>query len=223
MASLIDLLYIFLQRRSHRIIGRTSHNLPGRRLLMLLHTSLQCIPGMLSTPRTLNVDQLEAMESIDTCPSAPWQEPPFTRICADTDPRTAAEEVSKVMRDPTTAIYTDASANNGNLGAAVVMLDTNDTVYRARQIVVGPFGKRVKRADSDRCECGAVEIVVHVFIDCPKLRELRCQLRKVIGDRFNNLATMLGGRRENIGEKQDHCRRTYCSIRLCRPIWEIQK
>jgi hypothetical protein len=26
------------------------------------------------------------------------------------------------------------------------------------------FGKRVKQSDSDRCECGAVETVVHVFI-----------------------------------------------------------
>ncbi len=327
--------------------------------------------------KTLNEDQLEAMESINTCPSPPWQESPFTRIYADTDPRTAMEEVSKVMRDPTNAIYTDASAKDGYLGAAVVMLDTNDSVCRARQITVGPdwkwnvpsaeliaiyyavdlaiheqrtspnpgsrtytiftdsraglqalasplrkpgsqiiqeindiahfakdrhhihlnlrwipshsgikgneeadrlaknsvgqvpnhrfsrlaslqrkatkadtllewstewnrstkgqylrridtaipgphvrklydhlprqragllaqlrighnwlksFSKRVKHSDSDRCECGAVETLVHVFIDCPNLREPRRQLREAIGNRFNNLTTMLGGR-----------------------------
>jgi hypothetical protein len=36
--------------------------------------------------------------------------------------------------------------------------------------------------------------MVHVFIDCPLLRELRSKLRQKIGDRFNSLATMLGGR-----------------------------
>ncbi|KAF4625032.1 hypothetical protein G7Y89_g13137 [Cudoniella acicularis] len=196
----------------------------------------------------------------NTCPSPPWQEQPFARIWAETDPRTAKEEVSKVMRDPTTAIYIDASAKDGNLGAAVVMLDANDTVCRARQIATslaqrkvtkadtlrdwsiewnrsvkgqylrkideaapGPhvrklydhlprqragllaqlrighnwlqcFSKRMNFSDSDRCECGAVETVVHVFIDCPKLREPRRQLREAIGDRFNNLAAMLGDR-----------------------------
>jgi ribonuclease HI len=327
--------------------------------------------------KTLNEDQLEAMESIDTCPSPPWQEPPFARICAEMDLRTVREEVSKVMRDPTTVIYTDASAKEGNLGAAVIMLDTNDTISRARQITVGPdwkwdvpnaeliaiyyavdlaiqeqqtsrnpesrtytiftdsrtglqalanslgkpgsqiiqeinniariakdshhihlnlrwipshsgirgneeadwiakmsvgqvpnhrfsrlaslqrkatrvdtqrnwstewnrstkgqylqridtsipgphvrklydhlpqqrasllaqlrtghnwlksFRKRVKHSDSNRCEYGAVETLVHVFIDCPNLREPRRQLRKAIGDRFNDLTIMLGGR-----------------------------
>jgi hypothetical protein len=91
--------------------------------------------------KTLNEDQLEVMEPIDTCPSPPWQELPFARICAETDPRTAVEEVSEVMRDPTAAIYTDASAKDGNLGAAVIMLDASDMVCRARQIVVGPDWK----------------------------------------------------------------------------------
>ena len=327
--------------------------------------------------KTLSEDQLEAVEAINTCPSPPWQEPPFARICAETDPRAAREEVLRVMQNPDTAIYTDASAKEGNLGAAVVMLDANDTVYRARQITVGPdrkwnvpsaeliaiyyavdlaiheqrtspnpgnrtytiftdsraglqalanplrkpgsqitqeindiarlakdryhihlnlrwipshsgikgneeadrlakvsvgqvpnhrfaglaslqrkvtkddtlrewttewnrstkgqylrridttipgphvrklydhlprqragllaqlrighnwlktFSKRRKFSDDDRCECGAIETLVHVFIDCPKLREPRRQLRESIGDRFNNLTTMLGSR-----------------------------
>jgi len=52
----------------------------------------------------------------------------------------------------------------------------------------------MKFSDNDRCECGAVETVVHVFLDCPKLREPRRQLREAIGDRFSNLTTMLDGR-----------------------------
>jgi hypothetical protein len=36
------------------------------------------------------------------------------------------------MRDLTTAIYTNASAKNKDLKAAIVILDANDTVYKAK-------------------------------------------------------------------------------------------
>jgi ribonuclease HI len=56
------------------------------------------------------------------------------------------------------------------------------------------FRKKIGRSNDDRCECGAQETIVHVFVDCPKLRELRTQLRQKIGNRFNSLSTMLGGK-----------------------------
>jgi hypothetical protein len=37
-------------------------------------------------------------------------------------------------------------------------------------------------SEHEKCECGARETVVHVLVDCPKLRELRQQLRSKIGD-----------------------------------------
>jgi hypothetical protein len=46
----------------------------------------------------------------------------------------------------------------------------------------------------DKYECGGVETVAHVLVDCPKLRDLRQQLRGKIGDRFNNMSTLLGGK-----------------------------
>ena len=44
---------------------------------------------------------------------------------------------------------------------------------------------------------GAIETVVHVLVDCPKLREARQQLRTKVGYAFNSIATMLGGRPRN--------------------------
>jgi hypothetical protein len=35
---------------------------------------------------------------------------------------------------------------------------------------------------------------VHVLVDCPTLRKLRQQLRNKIGDAFNNVSIMLGGK-----------------------------
>ena len=49
-------------------------------------------------------------------------------------------------------------------------------------------------SEDDKCECGAKETVVHVLVDCPKLRDLRQQLRSKIGDSFNNISAMLGGK-----------------------------
>lgn len=55
--------------------------------------------------------------------------------------------------------------------------------------------------EDDKCECGAKETVVHVLIDCPRLAVLRQKLRKDIGDAFNNISLMLGGRDE-AGQKK---------------------
>jgi hypothetical protein len=48
------------------------------------------------------------------------------------------EEVSKMMQDPTTVIYTDTSTKYGNFGAAVIKLDANGMACKAGQIAVGP-------------------------------------------------------------------------------------
>lgn len=45
--------------------------------------------------------------------------------------------------------------------------------------------------------CGAIETVVHVVVDCPRLRETRQQLRTNVGDAFNRIATMPGGQPSN--------------------------
>jgi ribonuclease HI len=47
--------------------------------------------------------------------------------------------------------------------------------------------------DDYKCVCGGKETVSHVLVDCPKLRELRQQLREKIGEKFNNISSMLGG------------------------------
>jgi hypothetical protein len=45
-----------------------------------------------------------------------------------------------------------------------------------------------------KCKCRARETVVHVLVDCARLREIRQQLRNKIGDTFNSIAGMLGGK-----------------------------
>jgi hypothetical protein len=51
-----------------------------------------------------------------------------------------------------------------------------------------------KFREDDKCKYGAIETVVHVLVDCPKLINPRQKLRKEIGDAFNDISIMLGGR-----------------------------
>ncbi|KAI3050636.1 hypothetical protein CBS147353_11639 [Aspergillus niger] len=54
-------------------------------------------------------------------------------------------------------------------------------------------GKRHGLQDHAQCECGGIETVVHVLIDCPQLKGLRQDMRQKIGRAFNNISEMLGG------------------------------
>ncbi|THC90426.1 hypothetical protein EYZ11_010103 [Aspergillus tanneri] len=56
------------------------------------------------------------------------------------------------------------------------------------------YGQKYGFREDDKCECGAKETVVHVLIDCPKLRALRQNLRKDIGEAMNDVTVMLGGK-----------------------------
>lgn len=59
---------------------------------------------------------------------------------------------------------------------------------------LGTFQKRIKKSEDDRCICRARETIVHVLVDCPKLREARQKLHQRIGSRFNSISLMLGGK-----------------------------
>lgn len=49
------------------------------------------------------------------------------------------------------------------------------------------------------CECGAQETVAHVLMERPRLRELRVELRRKVGDALSGVSSLLGG--SNEGEK----------------------
>ncbi|KAI2736044.1 hypothetical protein DTO013E5_9199 [Penicillium roqueforti] len=59
------------------------------------------------------------------------------------------------------------------------------------------YAKKFGFRDDDRCECGgAQETVSHVLLECPKLRELRIELRRSVGDALNSVSSLLGGSTE---------------------------
>jgi ribonuclease HI len=75
------------------------------------------------------------------------------------------------------------------------------TQLRTGHAWLATYAKLHRFSDEDKCECGARETVVHILVDCPKLCDVRQQLREKIGDAFNNIADMLGGKSENMQGK----------------------
>jgi ribonuclease HI len=68
------------------------------------------------------------------------------------------------------------------------------TQLRTGHSWLATHAKVLRFIEDDKCECGAKETVVHVMVDCPKLRDARRQMRSKVGDAFNSVAVMLGGR-----------------------------
>ena len=77
------------------------------------------------------------------------------------------------------------------------------TQLRTGHSWLATHGKLHGFREDNKCECGAPETVVHVLIDCPKLKDLRHKLRKEIGPAFNNIQDMLGGWTQGKEGKKD--------------------
>ena len=74
------------------------------------------------------------------------------------------------------------------------------TQLRTGHSWLAAHGKLHQFREDEECKCGAKETVVHVLVDCPRLKELRQELRKKVGDAFNNISCMLGGRGQEVKE-----------------------
>jgi hypothetical protein len=68
------------------------------------------------------------------------------------------------------------------------------TQLRTGHSWLATHAKRLRFRDDDKCQCGAKETVVHVLVDCPRLKSLRQQLRGKISEAFNDISAMLGGK-----------------------------
>jgi ribonuclease HI len=65
------------------------------------------------------------------------------------------------------------------------------------------YAKKFGFRDDDLCECGAQETVAHVLMECPRLRELRVELRRKVGDALSSVSSLLGGSNEGEQGKPD--------------------
>jgi hypothetical protein len=70
------------------------------------------------------------------------------------------------------------------------------------------YAKRFGFRDDNLCECGAQETVAHVLTECPRLRDLRVELRRKLGDTQGSVSSLLGGSNEGEKGKPDIVSRT---------------
>lgn len=70
------------------------------------------------------------------------------------------------------------------------------TQLRTGHCWLAPYGKLHGHREDGKCECGAKETVIHVLLDCPKLRMPRQKLRRELGEAFGDIPAMLGGKGE---------------------------
>ncbi|EGD99960.1 hypothetical protein TESG_08624 [Trichophyton tonsurans CBS 112818] len=88
---------------------------------------------MAETMKTMDLERLELLETIDPNPPAPWDPPIFETITIESDPVKAMEEADRLRTEAAELIYSDASAQKDKIGAAAVILDRQGNVEVSRK------------------------------------------------------------------------------------------
>jgi ribonuclease HI len=91
--------------------------------------------------KTMNVDRLNDLETIDPRPLPPWRVEAFTEIEIGPDREAARDRADSVRSTSDIVVYSDASGREGHLGAAVVVLDDNMEIAESQQVQVGPMDR----------------------------------------------------------------------------------
>lgn len=71
----------------------------------------------------MDLDRLQALETIEPRPLAPWRTPAFTEIDIEPDREKAKDKTSARRAMAGISVFPDASGQNNQLGAAAVALD----------------------------------------------------------------------------------------------------
>jgi ribonuclease HI len=91
--------------------------------------------------KTMNIDRLNELETIDPRPLPPWRAEAFTEIEIGPDREMARDRAETVQSTSNIVVYSDASGREGHLGAAVVALDDNLEITESQQVQVGSMDR----------------------------------------------------------------------------------
>ncbi|KAF4228839.1 hypothetical protein CNMCM8980_000121 [Aspergillus fumigatiaffinis] len=89
------------------------------------------------TLRIMDLRRLQALETIDPKPLAPWREQPFVEIEIEPDREKAKESAATRRAMPGITIFSDASGQQNQLGAAAVALGEDLKASESRQVSIG--------------------------------------------------------------------------------------
>ena len=115
-----------------------NHRPAHQRAVQNIHQTNRFLSPLHSMLKSLNLDQLNEIETISTCPPPPWEPCPFVAITYGTTRDQSLESIKRtVSQAPEAIIYTDAASTDGNLGAAAVIIDQDRQVQSSSAIGVG--------------------------------------------------------------------------------------
>ncbi|KAI1830251.1 hypothetical protein DTO027I6_8939 [Penicillium roqueforti] len=75
--------------------------------------------------KTMDLQRLNELETIDPQPLPPWHLDPFVEIEVGSDREVAGEQAEAVRSTSDIVVYSDASGRDGHLGAAIVALNVD--------------------------------------------------------------------------------------------------
>ncbi|KAF7136975.1 hypothetical protein CNMCM5793_006679 [Aspergillus hiratsukae] len=151
--------HLRLRYRAQRVIARL-HTLPHSHPIRCALSRAQKRRNNIGTSsrfplaealKTMNLERLDELETIDPSPPPPWRIESFAEIEIGSDRETAVERAEATRSTSDIVVYSDASGREGHLGAAVVALDNNLQVVESKQVQVGPMD-RVTHQLSNRLE-----------------------------------------------------------------------
>ena len=93
--------------------------------------------------KTMDLQRLNELETIDPRTLAPWRVDPFEKIEIDSDGEVARGRAEDIRSKSDIVVYSDASGRDGHLGAAVVAFATGPG--RADGPLVGTCGGSTRR------------------------------------------------------------------------------
>ncbi|KAI3094034.1 hypothetical protein CBS147333_10045 [Penicillium roqueforti] len=91
--------------------------------------------------KTMDLDRLNELETIDPRPLPPWRADAFAKIEIESDREIARVRADTARSTSDAIVYSDASGLKDHLGVAVVALDANLEVVGSEQIQVGPMDR----------------------------------------------------------------------------------
>ncbi|OQE11161.1 hypothetical protein PENFLA_c080G07693 [Penicillium flavigenum] len=91
--------------------------------------------------KTMNIERLNELETIDPRPLPLWRLDPFAEIEIGSDREIAAQKAETTRSTSDVVAYSDASSRQDHLGAAAVALDNNQEILEAQQVQVGPMSR----------------------------------------------------------------------------------
>jgi hypothetical protein len=87
--------------------------------------------------KTMDLERLNELETIDPRPLPPWRLDPFVEIEVGSDREAAREQAEAIRSTSDIIVYSDASGRDGHVGAAVVALNDTMEMVESQQVQVG--------------------------------------------------------------------------------------